>query len=332
MIISKENVMYIRLYKQGLIKKFSSFDELINRLEIQAQSEKDMLFNVNARLCFPVTLNEIYLKSIRNWYVRNTLFLVNKNKYSQIVYVNNVIDNWFNKKYLKDDPSLNDFNNIKKICLRHEQISVDKLLSFEINNSFVKNWGGVFIELTKQGLVYSKQRNFIVFNHRKINRNFSMLKIMEDYFKIYGPATLNDFKHWLGVPYKETNKIFNKLPKDYVITDDKLIVHRKDLDLLNNKMNIPTIVLGKFDNICLSYEDKTWLINNQFKSKVWGPAGIVEAIIILDGKIMATWRYKKNFISIRMVENLSVAQKEAIYTKFIELFGKNVKLEYVYEY
>ncbi|HBF68276.1 MAG TPA: hypothetical protein DDW20_03030, partial [Firmicutes bacterium] len=180
MIISKEDVMYIRLYKQGLIKKFSSFNELINRLEIQAQSEKDMLFNVNARLCFPVTFNEIYLKSIRNWYVRNTLFLVNKSKYSQIVYVNNVIDNWFNKKYLKDDLSLNDFNDIKKICLRHEQISVDKLLSFEVNNSFIKNWGGIFIELTKQGLVYSKQRSSIVFNYRKINKNLSMLKVMED--------------------------------------------------------------------------------------------------------------------------------------------------------
>lgn len=332
MKITKEDIMYLRLYKQGLIKRFSSFKELINSIEIQAQSEKDMMFNINARLNSPVSLDEIYRNSIRNWYVRNTLFLLDKDKYEQVVCVNNIIDNWFNKKYLKDINSINDFEKIKTICQRYNEINTKQLLDFDINKHFVRNWGGAFIELAKQGVVYSKQKNTIFINKKQIKNNSSIVKVMKEYFKIYGPATLNDFKHWLGFSSKEINRTFNQLPNEYIRTDDNLVIYKNDLGLLKNKFKIPTIILGKFDNICLSYEDKTWLIGNQFKNKIWGPAGIVEAIIIINGKIIATWRQRKNGIKIKIIEELDDTQKNEILEYFFNLFGKDIKLEFVYEY
>lgn len=332
MNLTKEDITYLRLYKQGLIKRFSSFKELINSIEIQAQSEKDMLFNINARLNFSVTLDEMYHNSIRNWYVRNTLFLLNKDKYEQVVYVNNVIDNWFNKKYLKDAISINDFETIKTICQKYNEISTKKLLNFNINRKFVKNWGGAFIELAKQGVVYSKRKDVIVINKRQISNKFSLEEIIKDYFNLYGPATLNDFKHWFGFSLKEMDLVINKLSDDYFKTDDGFIVYKKDLNLLKEKTKMPLIILGKFDNICLSYENKTWLIDSRLKNKVWGTAGIVEAIILINGKIVATWRKKKNIIRIRMIEELDDIQKVEILKKFLVLFDKNIKLEFVYEY
>lgn len=332
MIITKENISYLRLYKQGLIKRFSTFKQLIHCLDIQAQSEKDMLLNINARLNSKVSIDEIYPNSIRNWYVRNTLYLLDKDKYGQVVYVNNVIDNWFNKKYLKDINSVNDFDKIKTICQQYNKIKTKQLLNLDINKQFIKNWGGAFIELAKQGVVYSKETDAILINQKQVSNNFSLEEVMNEYFKVYGPATLSDFKHWLGFSSKEMNIIFNKLPDDYFRTDDGFIVHRNDLNLLKSKMETPLIILGKFDNICLSYKDKTWLIDDRLKNRVWGTAGIVEAIILINGKIVATWRQKKNIIKIRTIKELGDIQKNEISQKFLVMFGKNIEMEFVYEY
>lgn len=332
MRIAKENISYLRLYKQGLIKKFSTFKQLIHCLDIQAQSEKDMLLNINARLNSEVSIDEIYPNSIRNWYVRNTLFLLDKDKYEQVVYVNNIIDNWFNKKYLKNINSINDFEKIKIVCQEYNEINTKQLLNLDINKQFIKNWGGAFIELAKQGVVYSKEKNTIFINKKPISNKFSLEEIMKEYFKLYGPATLSDFKHWFGFSLKEMNIILNKLPDDYLKTDDGFIVHINDLNLLKSRMEIPLIILGKFDNICLSYKDKTWLIDNHLKNKVWGTAGIVEAIILIHGKIVATWRQKKNIIKIRIIEEFGDIHKNEISQKFLVMFGKNIEMEFVYEY
>lgn len=332
MKITKEDIVYLRLYKQGLIKKFSSFKELINSIEIQAQSEKDMLFNINTRLNDPILLDEIYRNAIRIWYVRNTLFLLNQEKYDQVVYVNNIIDNWFNKKYLKDINSIRDFKKIKSLCQKYNEINTKELLTFDINKQFVKNWGGAFIELSKQGVVYSKQKDTIFINKEQIRDDSSILTVMEQYFKTYGPATLKDFKHWFGFSSKEIDEAYNELTNDYFKMENDLIIYKKDLNILKNKIKIPIIILGKFDNICLSYEDKTWLLDNKFKNKIWGKAGIVEAVILFNGEVIATWRRKKNIIKIRMIEKIKKVQKDEIVKNFLSLLGKNIKLEFVYEY
>ncbi len=323
MILTTKEISYLRLYKQGLIKKFKDIDTLFWHIEIQSQSAKDALFNVNSRLMVECDLNELRKVAIRIWYIRNTLFYISKKKYEQAVGVNNYIGNWFNRKYLFNQKANDDFDKIKNYCLRFEKVSSTQLLENDFNDKFIKNWGGVFIELTRLGIVYNKENKFVDINKSHRNFDFSIEKLMKDYFRIYGPATLNDFKHWFGYSSKKINLIFENIKSDFLMLDDGNLIYKEDLNLLIKQKQIPIIILGKFDNICLSYSDKSWLIDQSKKNEVWGKAGIVEAVVLVNGKIVAVWRQQGKIVKIKLVrycdDNTMLKIKQSMKKKFKDL-------------
>jgi hypothetical protein len=43
----------------------------------------------------------------------------------------------------------------------------------------------------------------------------------------------------------------------------------------------------------LSTKDKSWLIDDEHKKKVWWPAAHVAAVLLVRGRIAGTWRYDR---------------------------------------
>ena len=48
-------------------------------------------------------------------------------------------------------------------------------------------------------------------------------------------------------------------------------------------------LLGRWDPMLLALKDKSWLIDNEHKKKVWRPGGNVEATLLIHGRIAGTW-------------------------------------------
>ena len=51
-------------------------------------------------------------------------------------------------------------------------------------------------------------------------------------------------------------------------------------------------MLGKFDPLLLAYNDKSWIVNDELKSRIWRKAGHISATIVEGGKACATWDYR----------------------------------------
>ncbi len=326
MELSIQQIRYLRLYKQGLIKPFETMAELFASLEIQAQSEGDAYFNVNRRLTKAAAAEEIRKAAIRVWYVRNTIFLVGARHYDKAVFVNNVTDNWFRRMRITTAQDEADLQQIIDLCKDREFVSVDELVDLGCNKSFIRVWSGAFIEMVRRGVLRSKYKKQLEMNHAPVSRDFTLDDIMRAYFDVYGPATLADFKHWLGKTTPEVNEAFGRIKGDYLQANGKLLLAHKDLALLESAGDIPLIITGKFDPICLSYQDKSWLIDQEHSSKVWGKAGIVEAVILIDGRIAATWRRDKQGVHVYPVTKLTKLQQRKITSRFHKILDRHTEV------
>ncbi len=326
MELTIEQIRYLRLYKQGLITPFENLGELFAALEIQAQSENDACFNVNRRLAKPAAVEQIQKAAIRIWYVRNTIFLMGNQHYDKAVFVNNVIDNWFRRMHIITDRDEADLQRIIDICKGQDFVSVDDLVDMGCNRSFIRVWSGAFIEMVRRGVLRSKYKKQLEMNRSPVGTEFTLEDIMRSYFDVYGPATLRDFKHWLGKTTPEVKVAFERIKGEYISVNGNMLLAYKDLALLEEAADIPLIITGKFDPICLSYQDKSWLIDQAHNCKVWGKAGIVEAVILVDGMIVATWRREKKSIHVYPITKLTKVQQRKITSRFHKFFERNTEV------
>ncbi len=328
MELSLQQIRYLRLYKQGLIVPFENTKALFASLEIQAQSENDAYFNVNRRLAKPVTAEEVQQTAIRVWYVRNTIFLMGNQHYDKAVFVNNLIDNWFRRMKITTPQDEADLQQIIDLCKDKDFVSVDSLMDLGCDKNFIRVWSGAFIEMVRRGILRSKYKKQLQINHSPVGTDFTLDDIMRSYFDVYGPATLRDFKHWLGKTIPEVNETFDRIKGEYISVNGNMLLARADLSLLEDCGEIPLLITGKFDPICLSYQDKSWLTDKAHNSRVWGKAGIVEAVILLDGAIAATWRKDRKAIVVYPITKFTKTQQRNITTHFRKIYGKTTEVSF----
>ncbi len=328
MELTLQQIQYLRLYKQGLIKPFENMEELFAALELQAQNESDAYFNINRRLVKPVAAEEVRKTAIRIWYVRNTIFIMGNQHYDKAVFVNNVTDNWFHKTHITTPQDEADLQQIMDICKDKAFVSVDDLVDMGCNKRFVRAWSGAFIEMVRRGVLRSKYKKQLEMNHSPVHMDTTLDDIMRSYFDIYGPATLRDFKHWFGKATPEVNEAFARIQSEYILANGNLLLAHKDLALLETVADIPLIITGKFDPICLSYQDKSWLIGKEHHSRVWGKAGIVEAVILIDGTIAATWRKDKQGVHVYPITKLNKTQQRRIAARFRKILSKQTNVTF----
>ncbi len=55
----------------------------------------------------------------------------------------------------------------------------------------------------------------------------------------------------------------------------------------------PVRMLGRFDPILLAHKVKDWIVAPPYYSRVWRPAGHIEATVLEHGQAVATWRYDR---------------------------------------
>ena len=52
-------------------------------------------------------------------------------------------------------------------------------------------------------------------------------------------------------------------------------------------------MLGRFDPLLLAHRDKSWVVPDEYYDRVWRPAGHIEAVVLVHGRAVATWRYDR---------------------------------------
>jgi len=131
------------------------------------------------------------------------------------------------------------------------------------------------------------------------SKEIAMHQLLFRYLSSYGPATIQDFAHWSGLRMQTIRSLFESCASElipievsdlpgtyYLLKKDEFLAKSIDDDLHE------TVILPKFDALMMSHRDKSRFLDPSDYKKVFLPVAQVEALVLLRGKVAATWRSK----------------------------------------
>jgi hypothetical protein len=121
--------------------------------------------------------------------------------------------------------------------------------------------------------------------------------LLRKYLPAYGPATLQDFSHWSGIPISEVRPLRALLGDEFVEIDHggrKSLLHSNDLAHLDKKAPAERSVrlLPHFDPYLLAHREKDHLLSRAHYKRVYRNQGWISPVVLIDGAIAGVWSYK----------------------------------------
>lgn len=325
----------IRLYNNGLIDKFENADMCVESLiGIQCQYQTYALLSIYSRT---KNKGEIFdnVNLIKSWGQRTTLHIYHKNDYNLISDLYRQGDNWVYKYAKNLGIDYNDYlNSIISFFKNNEKIisksEIQKIIP-KYKSKEIMDWSGLLILATYHKILYGvlNKENKKIYKKNDISINNKTLSdLVYRYFKYYGPATKQDFLHWSGLKYKDIKKELDECIENskYLNINGKKYYYISLPNFNEIKINYP-IILGKFDPLLISYDDKEWLLNGIDNSLIWKAAGQIEGVILASKGLCGTWHYKlkRNRVIFEVIELTSYTKtmKKQLEKKFAEI-GRNI--------
>lgn len=145
--------------------------------------------------------------------------------------------------------------------------------------------------------------------------------LLRKYLRAYGPATLNDFSHWAGIPMQEVRPLRALLePKLTEIPGDKknCLLLREDVAALNRSPAPEASIrlLPNFDSYLLAHREKDHLLSAKHYKRVYRNQGWISPVVLVDGVIAGVWSHKlqgkRLLVNIEPFGKLSKAERAGI--------------------
>jgi hypothetical protein len=115
------------------------------------------------------------------------------------------------------------------------------------------------------------------------------------YLAGFGPASVKDMETWSYIP--KLKDVFESLKKELqVYRDEKKreLFDLPNITLPDGDTPAPVRFLPEFDNILLSHEKRTRILDDTYRKQVFIPGNLrVAATILVDGFVAGTWKVEK---------------------------------------
>ncbi len=140
-----------------------------------------------------------------------------------------------------------------------------------------------------------KQPTFVLLDEwipasRTLARDESLAELARRYFGSHGPATLHDFAWWSGLTIKDAQRGIELAGAD--LQPETLVdkVHWQAVDAVNIDDASDLHLLPAFDEYLVAYKDRSAAVDAQFNRQVIGINGLFNPGIVIDGRIVGTWK------------------------------------------
>jgi hypothetical protein len=190
---------------------------------------------------------------------------------------------------------------------REELIAkVGKGRSERVQAALKSGWGGVLKPVARQGLLcFGPSRGqSVTFVRpekwlgawREIDPDAALTELARRYLQAYGPATKNDFTRWWGTWPGVGNTAWAGLAGDVeLVSIDGQRAHMLALDVERIKKQPgggSVQLLPPFDPYVMGHSSRNHIVEAANESKVSRVAGWISAVVLVDGRVAATWTHE----------------------------------------
>jgi hypothetical protein len=133
---------------------------------------------------------------------------------------------------------------------------------------------------------------------KALNRNEALAELAKRYFTSHGPATVQDFAWWSGLPVTNAKKALEMAHPDLAseTIGPQLYWLAKSFSPHDGIDKDDVVLLPAFDEFILSYKDRSAAIPRDLQKKAISANGIFRPVILLNGQAIGIWKrtIKKN--------------------------------------
>jgi len=115
--------------------------------------------------------------------------------------------------------------------------------------------------------------------------------MIERYLAAFGPASVKDMQTWSGLTrLGEVVKRMRPRLRIYYDEQGRELFDLPDAPLPDPDMPIPPRYMAEFDNALLSHEDRSRIISEEDRKRVFTINGIIRSTFLIDGFVAGMWR------------------------------------------
>ena len=132
-------------------------------------------------------------------------------------------------------------------------------------------------------------------SYKKIPVADAQRLLFRRYLSAYGPASLQDFSRWSGLPMPQVKLIREQLRDELVeLGPVKQLLLKEDYRELKSipPVNKSACLLPGFDSYVLGHALKDHLIEPGYYKQVYRNQGWISPVILVDGRIAGTWSHR----------------------------------------
>ncbi|HZS10377.1 MAG TPA: winged helix DNA-binding domain-containing protein [Blastocatellia bacterium] len=129
---------------------------------------------------------------------------------------------------------------------------------------------------------------------RPVPTEDNLRELVFRYLAAFGPASATDMQTWSGLPkLKETFEKLRPELRTYRDEGRRELFDLPDLSLPDEDTPAPVRFLPEFDNLLLSHNNRTRVIADEHRAKVYLPGLRVAATILVAGFVRGVWKIEK---------------------------------------
>jgi winged helix DNA-binding protein len=175
-----------------------------------------------------------------------------------------------------------------------------------------------------------------------IAENEAQRLLLQKFLRAYGPASLQDFSKWSGIPLAEARGAWEGSTDEMAevsVAGRPAWLLRKDFKALQaSALDGPAVsLLAAFDPYLLAHARKDQLLDPRHYKRVYRSLGMISPVVLVDGRVAGIWRHSpagggRLAVSVELFAKAGsalrqrIAQQAARHGKFL---GRQVEMNFV---